>query len=358
MKRNGCFKKTGVDRSVAKGRKIPKEEKTMGVNDDVRQSVADAGLRKDLERLGIEYDVVVIDLDSIDWNSNEYQTRTDVFDVALSSDYAQAISGGASLPEMLFEGKHTVCGRHRGPGYVSAGVRFVWGLRVRENQPDIKRRLLSISENDNLRNGKRVTWADKYRRVAKQIIKDNGGLSEGYPGNQMIRNACEFEGVPRKSHGEVRRFVRVELFKEKCIAEGSPVPPDDISEVCYSLESLHEGPEIVKRICENLGRPGVAIAAKNVLRRKLAGSAAIDFLDDTFKGKASGEPKKATVETNLAKLTQSFSKAFIARLKKEKANGLFSGKEETEVMCMLIGDGICTVTTAWHNALAEQRSKS
>lgn len=110
-----------------------------------------------MSALDIGYDVVTVEVSSVDLRDNSYQTRRNVSESALSvcREYAEKIKGGECFPMIVVEEKspgryRIVCGRHRASAYAIAqnGKTAYRAYLVKAGTPAGLLKALSARENN------------------------------------------------------------------------------------------------------------------------------------------------------------------------------------------------------------------
>lgn len=197
----------------------------------------DDGMHRRLTDLGIAWDVCEVKLRDIDMADNQFQTRTDVgsADQEFVLRYSQAYIHGDRLPMPLVVVPYSMrlaggtkakpcAGRHRLEGAVHAGAlraNVIRALPSNQNEVDALR---DISAFDNAANGKSISSEDIYGYCASEIIRKNGGHSEGMPDARFISRMYRRWQGQSVVRDRVVLHVKAQLAKHRCASLGVATP--------------------------------------------------------------------------------------------------------------------------------------
>jgi hypothetical protein len=259
----------------------------------------DVGLRERLEQLGLDYDVVRVNITSVDTDRNEYQTRQhSIVDRETVERYKMSLSSGSSVfPEMLFAATAgsrkigskslvPVCGRHRIVAHKEAGVTSTTGLVVYVKSDMDKAKLVTLSRWDNFRNGAPETVNAHYQGLAQECIATAGGVLNGFPPKDVIDEIAARNGIAGQYKTRLKMHVRAMLFQAECRSLRIPRIPDNAALCAAAYEFVdREGfEEVAKAVCANQSHKGIAGVVKECNQRRLSGIAAVSFIKDATNG--------------------------------------------------------------------------
>lgn len=263
------------------------------------ESREDVGLREKLEQLGLDYDVVRVNMASVDTDRNEYQTRQhSIVDKETVERYEMALKSGTSVfPEMLFAATTgsrktgakslvPVCGRHRIVAHKAAGIASTTGLVVYIKSDTHKAKLVTISRWDNFRNGAPESINAHYQGLAQECIATAGGVLSGMPPRYVIDEIAARNGLGGGYKTRLKMHIRAMLFQAECRSMRIAKIPDNTALCAASYEFVDRAgfEEIAKTVCANQAHKGITGIVKECHQRKLSGQQAVAFIRDASCG--------------------------------------------------------------------------
>ena len=259
----------------------------------------DVALREKLDELGLNYEVMRVNVSSVDTEKNEYQTRQhSIVDRESVERFKMSLaSGSARFPEMLLAAntgsKKTgpkslvaVCGRHRIVAHKESGVLTVDAIIVYVKSETDKEKLVTISRWDNFRNGTPETIAAHYQGLAQECISLGGGVIAGYPPRSVIDAVALRNNLNISHKSRLVTHIKAMLFQAECRSLRIHKVPDNIH-LCSQAHDFigREGFEdVAKAVCANHLHKGITGAVKDARSRKLFGSKAASFIKDSTSG--------------------------------------------------------------------------
>jgi hypothetical protein len=259
----------------------------------------DVGLREKLEQLGLEYDVVRVNMLSVDTDRNEYQTRQhSIVDRETVERYKMSLNSGECVfPEMLFaatlgsrktgaKSLVPVCGRHRIVAHKEAGIASTLGIVVYVKNETDKAKLVTVSRWDNFRNGAPETVNAHYQGLAQECIALAGGVMNGFPPKSVIDEIASRNSIAGQYKTRLKMHIRAMLFQAECRSLRIPRVPENAALCAAAYDFVdREGFEaIAKTVCANQSHKGIAGVVKECSQRRLSGKSAVDFIKDTSSG--------------------------------------------------------------------------
>jgi hypothetical protein len=263
------------------------------------ESRPDVGLRERLEQLGLDYDVVRVNMSSVDTDRNEYQTRQhSIVDRETVERYKMSLNSDSCVfPEMLFAATSgsrktgaksltAVCGRHRIVAHKEAGITSTTALVVYVKTDLDKAKLVTLSRWDNFRNGAPETVNAHYQGLAQECIATAGGVLNGFPPKAVIDEIAARNGIGGQYKTRLKMHIRAMLFQAECRSLRIPRIPDNAALCAAAYEFVdREGFEdVAKAVCANQSHKGIAGVVKECSQRRLSGSAAVAFIRDASNG--------------------------------------------------------------------------
>jgi hypothetical protein len=263
------------------------------------ESRPDAGLRERLEQLGLDYEVIRVNMRHVDTNRNEYQTRQhSIVDRDTVDRYKMSLSSESCLfPEMLFAGTPgtrkgrppsfvPVCGRHRTVAHKEAGIASTIGLVVYIKTDTDKAKLVTLSRWDNFRNGAPETANAHYQGLAQECIATAGGVVNGFPPKGVIDEIAARNGIVGQYKVRLKMHIRAMLFQAECRSLRIPKIPDNaaLCAAAYEFVDRDGFEQIAKAVCANQSHKGITGIVKECHQRRLSGSAAVAFIKDASDG--------------------------------------------------------------------------
>ena len=231
-----------------------------------------------MSALNIGYDVVTVEVSSVDLRDNSYQTRRNVSESASSvcREYAEKIKGGESFPMIVVEEKspgryRVVCGRHRASAYAIAqnGKTAYRAYLIKAGTPSGLLKALSARENN--ANGVRQSSGDTALAASDHLSQLPIATHGRSHRSEVIKQvALEFGANP----STVKGHYHAKLVAAAMIRVG--VQPDGIQ--MYVLRSLWgwvenaEWKSIAKTVSDNGSLPNLEKTIHSASKDKVDGS--------------------------------------------------------------------------------------
>jgi hypothetical protein len=272
---------------------------SVAVNEKHIESRPDVGLRERLEQLGLDYDVVRVNISSVDTDRNEYQTRQhSIVDRETVERYKMSLNSDSCVfPEMLFAATSgsrktgaksyvPVCGRHRVVAHKEAGITSTTAIVVYVKSDTDKAKLVTLSRWDNFRNGAPETVNAHYQGLAQECIATAGGVLNGLPPKDVIDEISARNGISGQYKTRLKMHIKAMLFQAECRSLRIPRVPDNAA-LCAAAYEFVDRPgfeDVAKSVCANQSHKGITAAVKECHQRKLSGEAAVAFIRDASNG--------------------------------------------------------------------------